>query len=132
MLCAGLPENFVFNVTDRGARLRNTTLVAPGNFSSPAATAEKSPRLTALPPPAPLDAQIWSHVREKIRSTAARAAAMRELAPLFRDPEISRLFGNYALKAMPHLLRTGTPDAALLAQLRDECAQLLALARDVA
>jgi hypothetical protein len=146
--CAALPAGLVFNVTDRGARLRNTTVLRPTAFAIDDAAPDKTGPLETLERPSAVDAQTWKKTRDILEETARRADtavatartlldngnapfAVQTLSRAFGDPQISRLFGNYSLKVMPHLLRPDDVDLAVWRQLLEECDELIALVRDL-
>jgi hypothetical protein len=134
----------IFNVTDRGARLRGTTLVAPAQFSLAAAAGAKQARLdrlagpTASPPAVLTRLRIASdrcaHALPGLRATFAQsgppalAAALRSLV---LDPECGRALGAFALKLMPHLVPPTEGDTASWQTLLDEFAELAGLMRSV-
>jgi len=135
----------VVNVTDRGARLRGTTVAHPGAFSldaSPVAKAVPLAALSAEPAahPAPLHRLAALGERAQfalpdlrralaLGGPAALAAAFR---PLVVDPELGRALGAYALKLMPHLVPPAEGDPARWQTLLDEFAELAALLRESA
>jgi hypothetical protein len=146
--CAALAPGLIFNVIDRGARLSNTTLVAPDQFAPPEHTVAKAPRLEQLAAPDAFDATTWADARTVLRALGDRAAlsltearhqiksgdylgAARILAATFRDGEFSLLFGNYSLKLMPHLVRPERVEAAAWIPLIAECEELVELARNL-
>ena len=143
-MCFTQPEHVISNVTDRGARFRNTTVVRPDAFTAPGTSALKSTGLATLAQPAPLDDAAAAQLAAALCDTAHRAGPMlaaarsalakgqisqvvQALACAFRDRDIGRLFGNFGLKVMPHLVQAGTTDPAIWPQILDECEALLAL-----
>ncbi|HVS51287.1 MAG TPA: 6-hydroxymethylpterin diphosphokinase MptE-like protein [Opitutaceae bacterium] len=147
--CAELSPGLVFNVTDRGARLSNTTLVAPAAFALSTDALDKSARLASLAPWASIDDATWRGIVAAVRGATdtveplvaqARAAlqdgdeadAIRVLKDAFREKTFGQLMGSYGLKAIPHLLQPSAGNRALWTTLVDECVQLLALAKGLA
>jgi hypothetical protein len=145
---AGWPVGLVFNVTDRGAWLSNTTLVHPDNFSLPAAAGDKADLLARLGSPDAADPAVvdaaFSQVRETGRRERASVAVLRaELAkggppavaaafrPLFADKMLGQVLGAFSLKIMPHLMPPLEGDAAFWSSLIEEYAEVLALAETV-
>jgi hypothetical protein len=146
--CAALPAGLIFNVIDRGAKLSNTTLVAPEVFAPPEDRGDKEPRLAQLAAPDAFDAHRWTDVRTALHATADSAAlvlaqaraevkggqplrAAEILARTFRQKEFNLIFGNYSLKIMPHLVRPERVDAKAWLPLIAECEELVELARGV-
>lgn len=146
--CAALPPGLLFNVTDRGAKLSNTTLVEPEMFAPPEACGKKEPLLEALAGPDAIDEATWADARTALRATGDRAslalaearreldagnplATARILAAAFRERDFVLLFGNYSLKLMPHLVRPERVDAKAWCPLLAECEELVNLARNV-
>jgi hypothetical protein len=141
---AGWPAGLVFNVNDRGARFRNTTLVHPRHFSFAGAT-----HPAKVVPLARLAASEASSAPtqacERIRAIGERA--LREVAPLrsalaaqgpsgavmqFRrwiaDKDSAQAFGAFSLKLMPHLLPPTEGNAAFWSALIDEFSALAEIA----
>ena len=123
------PTGLVHNVNDRGARLRNTTLIHPGAFDLSVATAGKLSRLAGLAAPT-ADVRLVEEIAGAIRSVGARIGAsipqlrtalaagsadrvVAELRRLFADRSMGHVLGAYALKLMPNLLPPVNPDLAL-------------------
>jgi hypothetical protein len=146
--CAALPAGLVRNVTDRGARLRNTALVHPDAFAAEPDWPGKSPRLARLPAAAPVAGGDWEKLRATVVRDAQRAGtfaaqALRELrhgrAPhavqaltaLFREDRFGLLFGNYSLKAMPHLVQPAEVSPQVWQELASECRELCAVAQNL-
>ena len=144
--CAALPSGLVHNVIDRGARLRNTTLVHPDHFAADPAWPEKAPALHRLPAAGPTDGPAWPDLRDAVVRVATQAEAVvtqalgelrqgrqrravQLLCPLFQDDRFGIVFGNYSLKILPHLLNAEVADARLWLELADECLALCALAK---
>jgi hypothetical protein len=143
--CAALPAGLLYNVTDRGARLRNTTVVSPETFWLSGAIKDKVPRLGLLAAPEPIAERDWRHLRDTLVDLALEAQAIigqarnefqaghtqagaERLSRAFRDKRFSLLFGNYSLKIIPHLVRFGEVEPTLWTQLLDECSDLVTLA----
>jgi hypothetical protein len=144
--CAALPTGLLFNVTDRGARLSNTTVVLPECFSIDARPDAKAAKLAALALPEAPNAATTQQLFKLIRTTATRAEpildrasrllqggvsdrAVSLLASAFRDQAFCQLIGNYCLKIMPHLKQPHAGDAAFWSELVAECQGLIALAK---
>lgn len=145
---AGWPAGLIFNVTDRGAWLSNTTLVHPDNFSVPPFAVDKAELLARLGPPEPVDSGAldgaFAQVRETGRQGAAAVAGLRAalakggppavaagFRPLFANQVLGRVLGGFSLKIMPHLMPPLEGDAVFWSSLIDEHAELLALAQTV-
>ncbi len=141
---AAWPAGLVINVNDRGARLRNTTVVHPDAFTLAPAGAKAS-RLAALTPIAPLAPAVLHAARNRVRLAATlgrtKAAEIRRtlehrtpeaaavaLRQLFSDQTFAHVFGDYSLKLMPHLVPPIEPDPAPWHALLDELDELCALA----
>ena len=142
---AGWPAGLVFNVNDRGARLRNTTLVPPGQFvvDGPAdkagwmAELDRTPAGSGeLPGAAALArlrqagtrcTQALPSLRDALR-LGGPAALVPPLRQLARDETVARALGAYTLKLMPHLLPPIEGDRAFWSTQLDELAELAALA----
>lgn len=148
------PAGLVHNVTDRGARLGNTTVVHPDKLADALAGATivdphrlGSPVGGVPPPRAPAGegARPTEEVLAQIASAAERGrqllpelrlalqqqgpgAVVPRLRGLFTDPTLSRVLGSFALKIMPHLVPPIEGDAAFWKTLLDELDELLALA----
>jgi hypothetical protein len=134
----------IFNVNDRGARLRGTTLVQPGQFSLAAPAGLKAARLAALPAARPAPAADAALAR--IAAVGARchqalpglrralerggpAAVAAAFLPVVLDAETGRAFGAFALKLMPHLVPPIEGDAAFWSSLLNELEELAAVAQ---
>ena len=132
----------VFNVNDRGARFRGTTLIPPDQFALDAPEGAKHAALAAVAPLAS-DAPAISTALTRLRATAANArrvlpdlqraldrggpaALATAFRPLLTDPECSRFLGAFALKLMPHLVPPIEGDAALWRKFVTEFAELTA------
>ena len=137
------PHGHVFNITDRGARLRGTTAVHPGQFNLPAPAVEKAPllaRLTAPPSAHPaalarlaaLGARAEAALPELRRAFAVGGPA--ELAAAFRplvtDPDLGRALGAFSLKLMPNLVPPTEGDRTFWAALLEEYVTLVPLLRN--
>lgn len=137
----------VFNVNDRGARLRGTTLVHPERFSCGPSAAPKAGALAALSPAAPTDKAALAALARLgaigVRCEQALPGLRQALArggptglaeafrPLLLDPDIGRALGGFALKLMPHLIPPleGAPE--FWQSLLGEFEELSLLARSV-
>jgi hypothetical protein len=145
---AGWPAGLIYNVTDRGAWLSNTTLVHPDNFSIPPFAVDKAEMMSRLGPSEPVDAGVldaaFAQVREVGQRETANVAAIRAalarggppavaaaFRPLFADKALGRVLGTFSLKLMPHLMPPLEGDAAFWGSLVDEYGELLALAQTV-
>jgi hypothetical protein len=127
---AGWPAGLVSVVTDRGARLRNTTVLRPDQFVLPAAALKKEPLLAALAEPAAPAAESvrvvsaklkrfgshlvqWAPSLRRALETGGPGAVAGQLCTLFASPENGQMLGAYSLKLMPHLLPPIEGDAVL-------------------
>lgn len=143
--CAGLPAGLVLNVIDRGARLSNTTVVRPADFSVADHRERKSSRLTALAPATQVREPDVLLLLDGIRQAAATAmpafAEARDalsrgqrtrvaalLIQAFTQKPFSQLMGNYCLKVIPHLLRSEAVEDSQWDRLITETQELLGLA----
>jgi len=142
------PAGLVYNVTDRGARLSQTTVVHPADFTPPEPRAGAAERLAALPAPEPAPQQAWAQACAQLRDAGARAAATvpaaqaalatggpgqvaAVLRPLLVDPLIGRMLGGFSLKIMPHLLPPIEGTTAEWQVLIEELGAIARLARDL-
>lgn len=134
----------IYNVTDRGARLRGATLVHPDRFTCAVSSIAKETALISLAPSAPAAsaeaalatlraagercAKAVSPLRSALAQggPASVAAMLREIA---LDPDCGRgVLGAFALKLMPHLVPPLEGDTAFWTALLDEYAELAQLA----
>lgn len=141
---ASWPAGLVVNVTDRGARLGNTTVVHPEKFRWPD-SAPKAGWLGALDTPAtPADEAIVAAALARLQAAGRQATAVlphlraalaaggpATLVPLLRrvlaDETTGRMLGAYALKLMPHLLPPVATDDAFWTTQLDELGDLARL-----
>ena len=138
---AGWPEGLVWVVTDRGAKLSNTTILRPEEFALPAAGLpgpQKQSRLAALPAPrtparGPLRAVSdklgpfgnrlaqWAPSLRKTLESGGVQSLAGNLCSLFAVPEHGQMLGAYSLKLMPLLLppvtEEGTDWSAIITEL---------------
>jgi hypothetical protein len=138
---AGWPANLIWVVTDRGAKLSNTTVVRPEEFALPGGEVEKESRLRALAQPAGAshdDLHViagklarfgsylveWAPFLRKTLKTAGRDALVKELRSLFATVENGQMLGAYSLKLMPHLLPPVDGDRAHWNTIVDELERL--------
>jgi len=145
---AGWPVGLAYNVTDRGAWLRNTTLVHPDNFSLASPSVSKDGILSRLGTPDPAGAALvagaFSQIRETARREAAAVPALRaalakggppaaaaEFRLHFADQTLGRVLGAFSLKIMPHLMPPLEGDSVFWSTLIDEYSELLAVAQTV-
>lgn len=145
---AAWPAGLVHNVTDRGARLSNTTLIHPASFSVAQPRNGAAARLAALPPPEPAPAAAWIEACGQLRTSAERILsalpsvragladggperAALLLRPLLTDAMIGLTLGGFSLKLMPHLLPPTEGDIPLWQGLIDELAAIAHLAHAV-
>lgn len=114
------PAGLVRNVNDRGAQLRNTTLIHPADFQPPECRPDKPALLAQLPAPAavppavtPLFARLHAAGRainelvpqlEAALADGNLTAVQGALRGLFRNEELARILGAFSLKLMPHLV----------------------------
>jgi hypothetical protein len=146
--CASLPAGVVCNVTDRGARFRNTTVVHPDDFALDAAAADKLAPLARLPAAESAGDPNWSKLRDVFARLARKvekeiAGAQTEFArgrprkafdllhALIRDQQVHLLLGNYVLKLRPHLADAAAFNPVVWPRLFAECRALCALAKDL-
>jgi hypothetical protein len=142
---ADWPAGLVVNVNDRGARLSNTTLLAPAQFTLKGAGA-KADWLAALAGAAAADnviaplarlqaaglqcTAIMPHLRAALHS-AGPAILVPLLRRILADETTSRMLGGFALKLMPHLLPPIEGDDAFWTGLLDELGELSARAEQL-
>ncbi len=134
----------IFNVNDRGARLRGTTLVHPDRFTLTAPADLKQPRLAALPAAEaePASAGVLARIRAVGARGAAAVPALRQVfenggpaalaaafPPIMLDAETGRALGAFALKLMPHLVPPIEGEPAFWQSLLAEFEEIAALAR---
>ena len=115
------PEGLVWVVTDRGAKLTNTTVMRPEDFTLPSTGQEKSALLARLPSAAAASPEVLravvgeyaqcSRLIQKclpgIRASLARGdipSTAKQLLPLFSDQHTGMILGAFSLKLMPHLV----------------------------
>lgn len=134
------PPGLVVNVNDRGARLQNTTVVAPQDLALSAPRRDKASALAALAePPAPsavpaitgrarraaeLGRTCVGQARHAL-AAAGPAGAAQALRRALMDPDCARLLGAQAFKVMPHLVPPIEGDDAFWQTLLEECECLL-------
>ncbi len=143
---AGWPAGLVFNVTDRGARLSNTTLVRPEHFVLATSAGEKSAALARLATPARLGnatatlavmrdtGRRATRLIEPLRASLGAAgppAAAKLFRHFFGDPDVGRILGAFSFKLMPHLLPPVEDDASLWHSLIEEFAVLAQTAASI-
>lgn len=145
---ADWPAGLVINVNDRGARLRNTTVVHPDQFHAPKAAASKRQSLGRLPQPAIPDGPAMRAARAELGSFGARgcravaaaraqvesgnlAGAAAGLRALYADEDFARAFGAFSTKAMPQLLAPQEAGEEAFRTLLDEFEELACLAEAV-
>ncbi len=146
--CAELPPGLVVNVIDRGARLRNTTLLHPDNFAVASDATDKHARLAALAPVESVSDFDWRKAAQAVRRAAGGVQgkineawtalhrdqlprAVRLLADAFQDAAFRALMGNYALKVMPYLLQPTEGTREFWETQIAECRKLIALTKEV-
>ncbi len=118
---ASWPSGLVVNVNDRGARLRNTTLVHPARFSLGAGASNKDAALASLAPAQPPGEDVRHRALAGVRAAGragvnrlpALQAALLDGGPdalagawrdMFTQSDIGRVLGAFSLKIMPHLV----------------------------
>ncbi len=117
---AAWPAGMVWVVTDRGAKLGNTTVVRPEDFSLPTVTRPKETPLGALramgPPPAPGKTIAdklerfgqhlagWTPALLEMLHTGGSGLLVNHLRTFLAAAENAQMLGAYSLKLMPHLL----------------------------
>jgi len=142
---ASWPAGLVINVNDRGARLGNTMLVHPAQFTfgGPDTKADWLSALGTSPPTAdaaaPL-ARLQAAGRQALAilphlHAALRAGGPETLVPLLRrilaDETTGRMLGGYALKLMPHLMPPVEGDEAFWSGLLTEAEALFSHAQEL-
>ena len=115
------PAGLVWVVTDRGAKLANTTVMRPEDFALPATGQEKSALLARLPGATAAPPEILRAVRGEyaqcsqlirkclpgIRASLSRGdipTTAKQLLPLFTGGHTGMILGAFSLKLMPHLV----------------------------
>jgi len=143
---AGWPAGLVFNVTDRGARFRNTILVAPGDFAVEGSA--KADRLERLPQPEAAAPEIAGAAMERLCAVgdcvgslhnqlqeALAGARFDQVVGILRkflaSDERARLMGGFSFRLMPHLLPPLETDATLWRNIVGEFEELGCVARAV-
>ncbi|HVU15771.1 MAG TPA: 6-hydroxymethylpterin diphosphokinase MptE-like protein [Candidatus Didemnitutus sp.] len=141
---AGWPAGLVFNVTDRGAWLTNTTLLHPDNFAPSGDEADAPIELLAPPEPAPAAAvdlafrRIRAVAERSVLALPALRAALEkggppalatEFRPHLADHTLGRVLGSFSLKIMPQLMPPLEGDTLFWQGLLDEYAALLEAAQ---
>lgn len=121
------PAGLVRVVTDRGARLSNTTVVRSEEFVAPVSTAAKESMLARLPaasPPSEKSMRVvagkldpfgkrlveWVPLLRKTLESRGAEAVVTALRSMFATPENGQMLGAYSLKLMPLLLPPIDPD----------------------
>lgn len=145
---ADWPAGLVSNVTDRGARFRNTTLVPPGEFTladhpvdKPAALALLAVNDSGAPAAAAGALSLLrdtgnraAHLVDPLRS-ALRKKGPPAVAQRFREflagPDAGAIFGAFSFKLMPHLLPPVEGDADFWQSLIEEFGALANAAAQV-
>lgn len=140
---AGRVGSKIFNVTDRGARLRGTTLIHPDDFSVQAPVQPKTALLSLLDGPSAEPPGVAARIRtagEQCRTALpmlhdalARGgppALASAFVPLMVGPDTGRLLGAFGLKLMPHLVPPIGGDATFWKTLLAEYAELCGLLPD--
>lgn len=138
------PQGLVYNVIDRGARLTNTTLVAPADWVLPEGGGTKAGRLASLrlteletaqvePVLARVRGVASAHLRhvERVAAEVGKAGpayAQQAFRELLKDDDFARLMGAFSLKLMPHLFPPVTGDNAFWQTMAAECLELTRLA----
>jgi hypothetical protein len=137
------PAGLAFNVNDRGARLTNTTLITPAEFSLAELVSPKRALLDSLPavptsPPNSAFGQLRTLGNRCFEAIPALQRALEKEGPaalvtnfrtLFRDQELGRSLGAFSLKIMPHLLPPIEGDVTFWQTQIDEFSVLAGLAR---
>jgi hypothetical protein len=142
------PQDLVFNVNDRGARLDNTTLVHPHAFSVAAPAGVKSAVLSRLCPPEKVPDAVLASALGSLRRLGETGTAsmytLRQvldlggpealcghLRQLFADRDFGRAMGSFSLKVMPHLVPPAEGSAVFWSSLLDEMEELSVLSSKV-
>ena len=143
------PSGLVVNVNDRGARLANTAVVHPADFSLADPGVAKAPRLEALGAAAggdqpAVEAALLRLAQVVVRHSGSVAALHQGpkspsvadlvggLRVLFSDPSFSKVMGAYSLKLVPLLLPPTDQDPSGWAALVNELSELMELAEEAA
>lgn len=142
---ASWPPGLVYNVNDRGARLRGTALVSPNSFDLPPVNESlKMDLLDSLANADSVSISVIQSVAAELRHATSKALAnlpamesdanagrfknvITALQQLFSEPAFGRAFGAESLRVMPHLLPPHQPDPALWMTFVQEIAELLRL-----
>jgi hypothetical protein len=139
------PVGLVFNVNDRGARLRNTTLVHPNAFST-GVTVDKTALLGQLPAAAAdaCQATALSRVRTlgalAVNALPRLRAALDTQGPdgivgalrvLLANQDLARVMGAFSLKLLPLLMPPVEGDPAFWRSLLEEFAAVAELTQTV-
>ena len=136
----------VFNVTDRGARLRGTTLIHPDQFTLDAPIGVKHARLAGLSSESSSNDPAIARALNRLSAVGEEchralpelkralerkgpAALAEAFRPLLVDPSSGRALGAFALKLMPHLVPPIEGDRAFWETLLSEFEELATLAR---
>ena len=123
------PQDLVWVVTDRGARLNNTRVMRPEALALPPTTAAIKDRLSRLPEPIqpPAEARLrmagqLAALGQKITGSISSFQRILErkgppqlteaLRSFFASPETGQMLGAFSLKILPHLLPPIHPDVA--------------------
>ncbi len=143
---AGRTAPRIFNVNDRGARLRGTTLVHPEKFFLTAAPGAKDIPLAALPGTVALPknpgalsrlsaaGRTWQEALPGLHRELSQNGPVtlaNAFRPLVLDPEYGRALGAFALKLMPHLVPPIEGDHTFWQTLLGEFEDLAALAAGI-
>lgn len=144
---ASWPRGLVFNVTDRGARLDNTTLLATGDWALPAggeAKARQIENMTLTAAPEALVAAVLARVRAVAQARLPQIEALatnvvqggpaftqHALRLLMADADFAQLMGAFSLKLMPHLPPPLEGDITFWQGLVAECLDLTRLAAEI-
>ncbi len=141
------PRGLVFNVTDRGARLNNTTLMAPGDWAVPTGGETKARRVEGMTltaaPEALVDAvlaRVRAGAQARLPQIEALASNVTHSGPaltqhalrlLFANADFAQIMGAFSLKLMPHLPPPLEKDITFWQDLVAECLDLTQLAAKI-
>jgi len=140
----GYPEGTVIVVSDRGAKLRNTTVIRPEELSLPLTSVSPKDKLDSLPEPAETARASITQIKIKINQFGknmesvlpqlrrqVQSGAIQEVVQWFRRllvmEDAGKMLGAYSLKLMPCLLPPVETDKAFWENILNELEELVRL-----